>query len=162
MYENDWWTERLPLLRPSAGFKPRKFPLHREKARLAIYFCQFMSKNCNPIKDPKFYAENFCKSSNLPAWNGIRRRTSYCLVLWTHKIHYFLYPSRKLSPSTSLWPRTDLKWPSIKLFTTNHFTTCWTVGFNRNILNKFISETDFESISTGKAIDTSALVATPV
>ena len=32
MYENDWWTERLPLLRPSAGFKPRKFPLHREKA----------------------------------------------------------------------------------------------------------------------------------
>ena len=34
MYENDWWTERLPLLRPSAGFKPRKFPLHREKARL--------------------------------------------------------------------------------------------------------------------------------
>ena len=34
MYENDWWTERLPLLRPSAGFKPRKFPLHREKAWL--------------------------------------------------------------------------------------------------------------------------------
>ena len=34
MYENDWWTERLPLLRPSAGFKPRKFPLHREKDNL--------------------------------------------------------------------------------------------------------------------------------
>ena len=107
MYENDWWTERLPLLRPSAGFKPRKFPLHREKARLAIYFClEFMSKNCYPMKGPKFYAENLCKSSNLSAWNDIRRRTSDCLVLWTHKIHYFLYPSRKLPPN---WPHSDLE-----------------------------------------------------
>ena len=51
MYENDWWTERLPLLRPSAGFKPRKFPLHREKAGLTS---NLSLNNGSQLKNPDF------------------------------------------------------------------------------------------------------------
>ena len=85
------------------------------------------------------------------------RVTVWCFELTKFIIFFILLVSfiRKL-------PFYDLKLTPIdlikKLFTTNHFTTCWTVGFNRNILNKFISETDFESISTGLVTSISAIL----
>ena len=67
MYENDWWTERLPLLRPSAGFKPRKFPLHREKAGLTS---NLSINNGSQLKNPDISGAIFTLSLSIRILNS--------------------------------------------------------------------------------------------